>query len=143
MSANTKSKSLHGNPSAPQQLRGLTEAGAEQSREVFEKMGAATSNAAEVMQQSCATALKGIQDYNSKVLEFTHANTKSHVEFLQELAAVKSPSEFLELTTNHTRNQLEKMAEQAKQLTALAQRVTLATTEPLKRGLAKAYDHKA
>jgi hypothetical protein len=51
---------------------------------------------------------------------------------------VKSPSEFLELTTNHTRNQLEKMAEQAKQLTALAQRVTLATAEPLKTGLAKA-----
>jgi len=90
------------------------------------------------MKNSCSIALRGMQDYNSKVVEFTQANTKSYVEFVQKLAGVKSPSEFLEVSTNHGRHQLETVAEQAKQLAELAQKVTLATAEPLKTGFAKA-----
>ena len=47
------------------------------SKEVFETMGAATTEAAEVMTASWPAALKGMQDYNSKVLEFARANTES------------------------------------------------------------------
>ena len=126
-----------------QQLRDTTHIGAERSREVFETIGAATTDAAEVMRNCCSTALKGMQEYNSKVVEFTQANTKSYVEFVQKLASVKSPSEFIELSTNHGRGQLETVAEQAKQLAELAQKVTLATAEPLKTGFAKAYNHAA
>jgi len=140
---NTNTKPKFSNTNTPQQLRDMTETGAEQSREAFEKLGSATTEAADVMTKSCSTALKGIQDYSSKVVEFTQSNTKSYVEFLQRLAGVKSPSEFLELSTDHTRSQLEKMVDQGRQLTALAQQVTLATAEPLKVGLAKAYDSKA
>jgi phasin len=141
MNANTKQKSS--NTNTPHQLRDMTETGAEQSREAFEKFGSATTEAAEAMTKSCSTALRGIQDYSGKVVEFTQSNAKSHVEFLQRLAGVKSPSEFLELSTEQARNQLEKMAEQARELTALAQQVTIASAEPLKMGLAKAYDRKA
>lgn len=140
--ANPKSSSSS-NTNAPQQLRGMTEKGVERSREAFETIGAATTEAAEVMKNCCSTALKGMQDYNSKVVEFTQANTKSYVEFVQKLASVKSPSEFLEVSTEHGRYQLETVAEQAKQLADLAQKVTLATAEPLKTGIAKAYNHAA
>jgi len=112
METNIKPKSASTN--ATQQVRGMTEKGAEQAREVFETIGAATNEAAEVMKNSCSTALKGLQDYNSKVIEFTQANTKSYVEFVQKLA-VKSPSEFFEVSTEHGRYQLETVAEQAKQ----------------------------
>jgi phasin len=126
-----------------QQLRDATDTGAERSKEVFESIGAATTEAAEVMKSCCSTALKGMQDYNSKVVEFTQANTKSYVEFVQKLAGVKSPSEFIEVSTNHGRYQLETVTEQAKQLAELAQKVTLATAEPLKTGFAKAYNRAA
>src|SRR4029079_14906503 len=81
METNIKPKSASTN--ATQQVRGMTEKGAEQSREVLETIGAATNEAAEVMKNSCSTALKGLQDYNRKVIEFTQANTKSYVEFVQ------------------------------------------------------------
>jgi hypothetical protein len=42
---------------------------------------------------------------------------------------VKSPSEFFELSANHSRKQLETLTEQAKELAALAQKAVLATTE--------------
>ena len=125
-----------------QQLRDVTDTGAERSKEVFETIGAATTEAADVMKNCCSTALKGMQDYNSKVVEFTQANTKSYVEFVQKLAGVKSPSEFMEISTNHGRYQLGTLAEQAKQLAELAQKVTLATAEPLKTGLASVPLHR-
>src|SRR6195256_4736996 len=56
---------------APQQLRDRAETGAKQSKEAFEKIGAATTEAAEAMTNCCSTALKGMQEYNSKVAEFT------------------------------------------------------------------------
>ena len=89
MNTNTKPKSAN----VTQQLRDLTDNSAERSKEVFETIGAATNEAADVMKNSPSTALKGMQDYNSKVIEFSQANTKSYVEFVQKLAAVKSPSD--------------------------------------------------
>jgi phasin len=137
MDTNTKPKSTAANTT--QQVRDLTEKGAERSREAFETIGAGTTEVADVMKNSCSTALKGMQDYNSKILEFAQANTKSYVEFVQKLAGVKSPSEFFEISTSHGRYQLETMAEQAKQLAELTQKVTLAAAEPLKKGFAQSY----
>ena len=84
------------------------------------------------MTNCCSAALKGMQDYNSKLIEFAQANAKSHVEFLQKVAGVKSPTEFLELSASHNRSQLERLADQAKQLTELTKQVTLATAEPVR-----------
>jgi hypothetical protein len=84
-----------------------------------------------------------MQDYNSKVVEFTHDNTKSCADFMQKLVGVKSPTEFIQISTDYTQHQLERLTEQAKQLTALAQQMTKATAEPFKASLAKTYDHAA
>ena len=135
MNTTAKPKSVN----VSQQLRDLTDTSAERSKEVFETIGAASTRGADVI----TTALKGMQDYNSKVIEFSQANTKSYVEFVQKLAGVKSPSEFFEVSTDHGRYQLETVAEQAKQLAELAQKVTLATAEPLKTGFAKPYVNAA
>jgi hypothetical protein len=51
---------------------------------------------------------------------------------------VKSPSDFIQVSTTHTREQMETLAEQGKQLSALAQKVTLDVVEPLKTGFTKA-----
>jgi len=134
MNSTTKSKPVH----IAQQHRDTMEKATESSREAFETIGAATNEAANVMKTSCSTALQGMQDYNSKVVEFTQANAKSYVEFVQRLAGVKSPSEFIEGSNEHVHHQLTTMTEQAKQLTALAQQMFLSTTEPLKTSFAKA-----
>jgi hypothetical protein len=55
---------------------------------------------------------------------------------MQKLSGVKSPSAFVELSTEHARKQLETLTEQTKQLAALGQKVTLATAEPLKTSVA-------
>ena len=86
---------------------------------------------------------KGVQDYNNKFIEFAHANSNAAFDFIQKLPGVKSPSAFVELSTEHARKQLETLTEQTKQLAALGQKVTLATAEPLKTGVAKALNRDA
>ena len=116
----------------------MTEKGATQSKEVFERMSAATAQTADAMKNCFSTAVKGIQDYNSKLIEFTDVNTKSVFDFAQRMSGVKSPSEFFQLSAELAQQQLGTLTEQTQQLAALAQRVTLATTEPLKTGFTKA-----
>ncbi len=104
---------------------------------------ASTAEATDLMRNSYSKAVEGGQVYNSKLLEFAQTNSELAFDFAQKLIAVKSPSEFIELSTEHARKQFESLTEQTKELTALAQQVTLATAEPLKTGITKAFNHVA
>jgi phasin len=126
---------------APQAIHEMAEKSATQAKETYEKMNAATTEAADLIKNSYSTAVNGVQDYNKKFVEFAHANTNAAFDFVQKLSGVKSPSAFIELSTEHARKQLETLTEQTTQLLALAQKATLATAEPLKTGAAKAFNH--
>jgi phasin len=119
--------------------RATAESGSAQAKEAFEKMRAATTEAAALIKNSFSTTVKGAQDYNTKVVEFAQTNTKAALDFVQKLSGVKSPSEFIELSTDQSRKQFETLTEQTKELAALAQKVTLATVEPLKTSVTKAF----
>jgi phasin len=122
--------------SEPQAFSEMAQKGAAQ-------MSAATAAAADLMKTSCSTALNGARDYNNKFMEFAHTNTNAAFDFVQELYGLKSPSDFMELATEHARTQTKALTEQTKELAALAQKVALATTEPLKAGVAKAFNRAA
>ena len=104
---------------------------------------ATTTEAADLIKISYSKAVKGMQDYNNKIIEFAHANTNATFDFGQKLSGVKSPTAFVELWTEHARKQLETLTEQTKQLAALAQKATLATAAPLNTGVAEAFNHAA
>ena len=118
-----------------------TTGGAIERREALDKMSASTTEAADVIKHSYSAAVKGAQEYNNKFIEYVHANTNAAFEFLHKLSSVTSPSAFVELSNEHARKQLETLTEQTKQLCALAQKGTLAATEPLKTGVSKAFNH--
>jgi phasin len=124
---------------ATQALRATAENSSAQAEEALERMSAVTVDATNLMKDSYSTAVRGAQDYSAKFLEFARANTEAAGEFAQRLSSAKSPSEFFELSTNLSRKQFETLTEQTKELTALAQKVTLATVEPLKAGATKAF----
>ena len=124
---------------ATQAIRATTEKGTAQAKETYEKMNAATAEATDLIKNSYSTAVKGAQDYNNKVIEFAQANTKAALDFVQKLSGVKSPSDFIQLSTDHSREQFATLTEQTKELAALAQKVTLAAVEPLKTGVTRAF----
>src|ERR1039457_2357397 len=124
---------------ATQAFRATAENGPPQAKEAFEKMSTATAEATDLIKNSYSTAVKGAQDYNTKFIEFAQTNTEAAFDFVQKLSGVKSPSDFIELSTEHSRKQFETLTEQTKELAALAQKVTLATVEPLKTGVTKVF----
>ena len=124
---------------ATQAFRATAEKGSAQAKEAFEKMTGATAEATDFIKNSYSTAVKGAQDYNTKVIEFAQANTQAALDFVQKLSGVKSPSDFIELSIDHSRKQFETLTEQTKELAEVAQKVTLATVEPLKTGVTKAF----
>jgi phasin len=128
---------------APQAFREIAENGTKQTKETYEKMSAATTDAVDLIKDSYSTAFEGIQDYNNKFIEFAHDNINAAFDFAQKVCAVKSPSAFAEMSTEYARRQFETLTEQTKQLTAFAQKVTLATAEPLKTGVAKSFNRRS
>ena len=128
---------------ATQAFRATAENGSAQAKETYEKMNAATAETTDLIKNSYSMAVKGAQDYNTKFIEFAQTNTEAALGFVQKLSGVKSPSDFIELSTDHSRKQLETLTEQTKELAALAQKVTLATVEPLKTGVTKAFSQAA
>ena len=51
----------------------------------YDKIDAATTEAADLIKNSYSKAVKGMQDYNNKIIEFAHANTNAAFDFVQKL----------------------------------------------------------
>jgi phasin len=113
--------------------------GSSQAKEASETMSRATAESADLIKNCYVTGLNGAHEYNAKVMEFAKGNTEAGFSFAKKLSDVKSPSEFLGLATDYSRKQFETLTEQTKDLTALAQKVAVATVEPLKTGLSKSF----
>jgi len=124
---------------APQAIREMAEKGTAQAKASFEKLSAATAAASSVMQNAGETATQGIKESNAKVLEFARTNSNAAFDYANALLGVKSPSEFVQLSSEQARKQFEVLSAQTKELTALSQKVMLETTEPLKAGAAKMF----
>ena len=108
----------------PEAFRGMAEKGVAQAKDNYQKIQAAAEEATDILKSAYAMAAKGTTDYNRKVIEIAGTNAHAALDYAYELLGVKSPSEFIELSTTQARKQFEAMAAQTKELTELAQKVT-------------------
>jgi hypothetical protein len=91
------------------------------------------------IENTYSNATQGAIEYHRKALEMAQANINSAFECAQELLGVTSPSEFIEVTTKHARQQVQAMTEQTRELSALAQKAATNGIGPLTIGLAGAF----
>jgi phasin len=122
-------------------FREIAESGIAQAKGTYEKAIVAGERASDLLKDTYATAAKGTADYNLKIIEIACTNTNTAFEYAKELMGVKSPSEFVALSTTHARKQFDSMIAQTKELTELAQKVTTEATQPLKAGVAMAFNN--
>lgn len=123
----------------PAAFREIAEKSVSQAKDNWEKMKAVTEEATDVLESSYATATKGAADYGLKIIDLARANTNAAFDFASQLLAAKSISEVVELSSSHARQQFDSAATQAKELTALAQKVATETAEPIKAGMTSAF----
>jgi phasin len=127
----------------PAALREWAEKGVAQAKDGYAKMKTAAEEATGVLETTYATAAKGYTNYNLKVIELARINTNAAFDYFSELLAARSLSDVVELTSAHTREQLETLTAQTKELSALAQKVATETSEPIKSGVSKAMKFAA
>jgi hypothetical protein len=75
--------------------------------------------------------------YRAKAFELMTANMRSTLEYAQRLVNVKTPTEFVELSASHARNQFELIMRQTAELGALAQKLAMPGVEAMTAGLGK------
>jgi hypothetical protein len=97
-----------------------------------DQMSAGTEETTAPIQNFYLVTLDLVQYCNAKLLEFARINNEAAFNYAHELSDVRSPSEFIEITTRHAREQLAVLREQAKEVATLGQKATLKTAEPFK-----------
>jgi hypothetical protein len=101
----------------------------------FEESGRAASGAFEASGRAASgvieASVKGVQDYQTKVVQIFQANAQANLELAQKLIQVRSPADFIETMSTHMRERANLMTEQAKELAALGQEATRSAVDAL------------
>jgi phasin len=116
----------------PAAFREIAEKSVSQAKETYERMRSAAEEATDVLEDTYATATKGVSDFGLKLIEAARENTNSAFDFATQLMTIKSLSDAVELSTAHTRKQYEAITAQSKELTAIAQKAAVDAAEPVK-----------
>lgn len=127
----------------PAAFREFAEKGVAQAKDSYEKLKSAAEETTVTLETVYSSATKGSTDYGHKVIEIARANTNAGFDYAVSLLGAKSLSELVEISTTHSRQQFEAFHAQAKELTALAQKVATETAEPIKSGVTKAFNKVA
>jgi phasin len=123
----------------PAEFREMTDKGIAHAKDTCAKAKIASEEAADLLKNAYAIAAKGATDYNLKLIEIVRSNTRAAFDYADDLLGVKSPSQFIELSTAHLRRQFDTASTQSKELYALAQKAAADTAEPVKAGVSKAF----
>jgi hypothetical protein len=76
-------------------------------------------------------ATQAAEVYRQKMFDFMKSNLNAALDYAEKLSAVKTPSEFIELSTSHARKQFETVTAQTTELSALARKLTAWNHESL------------
>ena len=124
----------------PAELREMTDKGIAHAKDACAKAKVASDGAADLLKNAYATVAKGATDYNLKFIDIVRTNTSATFDYVDQLLGVKSPSEFVELSTAHMRKQFDAVSAQTKELAALAQKAATDAAEPIKAGVSKVFN---
>jgi phasin len=120
------------------QAKTFADRAAKTARDTFEKGSAAAEDTARGAEQSYFAAAEGMRDFNVRLIEMAYANTVAALDLAREIATVKGPSEATALWSSHAQKQFERLTEQSKELTVLAQKIATSSAEPITRSFGQA-----
>jgi phasin len=128
------------NMEMPEAFREMAEKGVEQTRDAYAKAKVVSEEAVDLLQNTYEAAANRATDYNRKLIEITRANTRAAFDYVHELLSVKSPSEFIQVSTAQMRKQFEIVSNQNKELCALAQEIATEAAGTIKTSVSKAVN---
>jgi hypothetical protein len=82
-------------------------------------------------EEMSSKAVKGLRQYQLKFLSAMQDNMNATMEYAQDVLQANSISEVLEVSTSHSRRQLEMMGEQARELSSSALNMVTNGAQPM------------
>ena len=125
------------NMEMPEALREMAEKSVENTRDAYAKAKIASEEAADLFANTYKVAAKLATGYNHKLIEIARTNTRAAFDYAHELLGLKSPAEFIELSTGQIRKQFETVSAQNKELCTLAQEMATEAAGTIKTSLSK------
>lgn len=116
----------------PAVVREMAEKSVQNARDAYEKMKSTAEETSDLIEDTYATASKGVAEYNTVALESLRTNVNAAFDYFGALIATRSVSEAVELSTSHMRKQFDVLSGQAKELSVIAQKVATDTAGPIK-----------
>jgi phasin len=123
--------------------RNLAEVPAAYAKDAVEGSAMTANDGFNAIEQFHANAGGGAKDLNIHFIAAARANMNAAFDFTQQLMAVTSPSELVQLSTAHARKQFDMLNEQIKQLSVLVQKAATDSVQPFQAGAIKAFDKAA
>lgn len=114
----------------------MLDRGLSQARETHARFSEAVEDTSEAMEQAFSNANRGTAEYRAKLMDIARTNTDAAFDMMRELMGARSLPELLEVSTSHTRRQLEMASTQMQELTELTRRVATETAGPLRQSMA-------
>ena len=100
----------------PPEMRAFAEKSVEQARQAFDGFISAAHHAVSTFEGQAESARKGAKDVTEKAMTFAQQNIASSFEFAQQLLRAKDIQEVLRLQADYIKQQMQVLAEQAKEL---------------------------
>jgi phasin len=111
----------------------------EQAKDNYARLRSAAEGATDVVEDTYLQATRGATEFNLKAIDVIRENVNANLDYARALLGARSMSEAVEISTAHLREQFEALSAQAKQFSALAQKVAAETAEPLKSSVNKTF----
>jgi phasin len=108
----------------PAEMRNFAEKSMEQAKQAFDNFLAAAQQAVSTAGSRVATAHSGAKEASGLAMRFAQRNIDASFDFAQKLARAKEPQEIIALHTEYAREQMDVLAEQAKELSRHAAKMT-------------------
>jgi hypothetical protein len=94
------------------------------------------------LERQLSAPARAAEEYRAKAFELMTANVNATLEYAQRLANVRSPAEFIELSTNHAHKHLELIMTHTAALGALSQSLTTTNAERMTASVAKMFSRQ-
>ncbi|MDX8506159.1 phasin [Mesorhizobium captivum] len=127
---------------ATEQVRAVVDQGVEQSKQAFSKLSSDAETTQKALESTFEMAKTTGNEVSLKMIAALRDNAEAGFTHLEALVAAKSLSECIELQTAFLRKQIEKSAEQARNLQAAMIRASEDMSKPIKDVFEKALKER-
>ena len=109
------------------------------ANETLEKGKVASEQSVRAIEQSYSVMVENIRAFNVKMIDMARTNTETAFDLARQIATARAPSDVFAIWTTYAPKLFETLSAQAKELTALGQKMAGESAEPITRSANQAF----